>query len=170
MWYLVAIIVVILLILVSAKWNTSTFENYLYGFWLAEDDDFCAESGIKGMMLFIGEPTGRLSTSRVCYLVITDGLCNQSLTMDYWSSWAGIGIGKYTISPSLTFDDENVWPEKVDITVDMCSGLLRIYAGDTLYAKLVKQHDITNVAKQLAAAKLIEGSLLDRQRQIEVEN
>ncbi len=156
MWYLVAIVVVIILILVSAKWNTATFEDYLYGFWLAEDDEFCAESDIKGMLLFIGEPTGWFSTTRVCYLVIMDGLCNQSFTMNYWSGWAGIGIGKYTISSALTFDNESVWPERVNMSIDMSSGLLKVYAGDTLYAKLVKQHDTTNIAKQLAAAKLVE--------------
>lgn len=150
-----AIILVIILIYKFATWNVGTYEDYLYGFWVAEDDEFCEQSEIQSMLLFVGENDMSWGkNTRQCYLIIMDDLCNQGLTLTYRSGWAKAGIGKYKIKAGAVFDTEQIWPDEVVITVDMRSGVLTVRDGDTLLAQVTKQHDTTNAAKAMESAKL----------------
>jgi hypothetical protein len=158
MYVLIAIIIVVIVLLMFiASQSRVADEDYLYGFWVADDDEFCAESEIDSMMLFIGEPDkGWFSNDRQCYIVIMNDLCSQSMTINYSPPWPGIGGCEYTISANVKFDEEDIWPESVKMTVNMQSGTLKVYSGDTIYAKLTKQHETTNVARRLSDSKLID--------------
>lgn len=155
--YAVVVVVIILVLYNLATWNTNTYEDYIYGFWVAENDDFCEASEIDSMLLFIGRADhGFWSTTRTCYLIIMNDMCNQGLTLTYTTGWAGIGIGKYRIVADAKFDDEQIWDSRVVIEADMRKGMLRITGtDDTVYAVLNKQHDTTNLASALENAELV---------------
>ncbi len=160
--YLVAIIIVIIILLVLVMWwNTLANERYMYGFWVAEGDDFCDSSEISSMMMFIGEPVIQYcppAITRVCYIVIMDNLCNQGFTMSHWPGWTGINIGApYIINAKVVFDEEDIWPQSITMSFDMQDGVLKVWAGDTMYARLNKQHDTTNVAKLLSSMDIASG-------------
>ncbi len=153
--YLVAVVVVLIMLLIWVSWCASTVnEDYMYGFWVAEGDDFCESSDIKSMMMFIGAPCVQYCppcVTRACYIVIMDNLSSQGFTMSYYPGWSGLGNDVYTVRASVDFDEEAIWPERVMMSVDMSDGVLTVRSGDTLYARLNKQHYITNMAKFLPA-------------------
>lgn len=156
--YAIIIFVVILVLYSFATWNTSAYEDYMYGFWVAEGDDFCEKSEIDSMLLFIGEPdAGLFTTSRTCYLIIMNNLCNQGLTLTYKTGWTGIGVGKYRVHADVEFDDEQIWDGPVTCEVDMKRGILKIKNRDgTVYAILTKQHDTTNYCKELEKYEMVD--------------
>lgn len=156
--YLITIIIVVIILLIYAAACAHTAdEEYLYGFWVADDDEFCEESEIDGMMVFIGEPNrGWFTTERCCYIVIMNDLCSQGFSINYSPPWPGLCGGEYTITASVTFDEETIWPESVKITVNMQNGTLKVHSGDTIYAKLTKQHETTNVARRVGESKILD--------------
>ncbi len=162
--YFTAFVIVLILIVLYkfAMWNTSTYEDYLYGFWAAEDDEFCESSDIESMMILIGESEcGWTGTSRTCYIVIMDDICNQGFTLSYRPGWSGIGVGRYRINACVQFDDEQIWADRVCIDVDVRMGTMKIHGVNEkgkkiVYAKLHKQHEISNLCRDLGAAELVE--------------
>lgn len=154
---MMGIIVVVLIILIFysiINWNTSAYEDYMYGCWLAEDDDFCDDAEIDSMMVFIGEPTkegifGR-NVIRNCYIIIMTDMANEGFTLEYVPSWGGIGFGKYTVRAKTCFEDETpLWDEEVNITIDPRNGTMIVRNGEKVFARLNKQNDITNTAREL---------------------
>jgi hypothetical protein len=143
---LVAVVIVLFLVITYFIYkNSAQNEDYLYGFWLADGDDFCARSGINSMLLFIGRPdSGWLSVTRPCYIIIMNNLCNQGLTLTYSPRY---WPGSYGLDVRAEFDDESIWPENVRVTTDIHTGTLVVTSGDTIYAELTKQHDTTNAAR-----------------------
>ena len=148
---IVIVLIIIVIFYNILTWNTSAYEDYLYGCWTAEGDAFCEEAEIDSMMIFIGEPAskGWTGVERNCYLIIMTGMANQGFTLQYTPSWGGVGIGKYSVKAKVCFDEEQLWDEEVTITVNMRRGTMKIRSGSMVYARLNKQHDITNVAKDL---------------------
>jgi hypothetical protein len=127
----------------------------MYGLWTA-DDDFCVDSGISSMLLFIGPPirgwssmiTG--STERAGYIIICDDITNQSLSIDYRTGYGGISVGKYTVSAKFKFDIEDIFMNdgaNVKLEFDIVHGKLRIYdpVDGKVYARMYKQNDISNL-------------------------
>jgi len=157
MYYTLCIIIVIVLIYYVSWRNTNSYEDYLYGFWIAEDDDFCDEADVDSIMLFVGESSGWYNKSRTCYLIIMNDICNQGITLNYHSGWCGLGLGKYKIAATAVFDECQIWDEDVNIIVDMSNGCMHITdMDDKVYAVLHKQHEVTNSCRGLAAAELVE--------------
>lgn len=158
--YVTAIICVCVLVVlyVLAIYNQSAYEQYLTGFWSAENDEFCDDSGIESMLLYVGSPTGWTSATRRCYLIITDDICNQLVTMSYRRGWSGIGISKYNIAATLDFQDDDsdksdpVMPPRVSVCVNMLDGTLEIRDNEKVYARLHKQHDITNLTSRMKSS------------------
>jgi hypothetical protein len=148
--FIIAAVVLVLIIITYCIFtlNVSKYENYIYGFYVA-DDSFCEDSEVDSMLLFIGEPTySGFTITRNAYLVIMDGdelICNQGFTMEYSKGWAGPNINKYKIKPLVEFDSDDVFPEKPTMCFDMPRGLLRIYQDDTMYFVGWKQNDVSNV-------------------------
>lgn len=150
--YGICIIVILLVVYLLATWNVSASEDYLYGFWVAEADDFCERAEIDSMMIFIGEPVRSWrNVTRTCYIIVM-GHTTQGFTLDYTRGWAGPSLGPYSVSACARFDTEQIWDEDVTVTVNPIDGSLVITNGETVYAKLSKQHDTTNMAKALEAS------------------
>jgi hypothetical protein len=141
MWYYVIIVLIIVI------YHNYIYEQYIYGFWVADDNEFCHQAGIKSMLLFIGEPTGVMYTTRTCYIIIMDNMSNQSFTLQYIPF--GWFIGKYRIYANVEFSDEQIWESRVCIDVNMTNGTLEISAGDIVYARLTKQHETTNITRNV---------------------
>lgn len=149
------VVVLVLVLVIVVIWNIATmnindYDHYLYGLWVG-DDEFCEDAEIDSMLLFIGDPENSMtSTSRNAYIVIqADGevASNQGLVIKYSKGWAGPNLGKYTVTADVDFDDEQLWSDdgRVKITVDMRTGVMRVWAGEQLYAKLYKSMELSNV-------------------------
>jgi hypothetical protein len=144
-YYIGFIIVVLIYFLFTS--GTTAHEDYLHGFWLADDDEFCEIVGINSMLLFVGETdsswTHWMSHQRECHLVIMDNECNQGLTLNYTAGWKISGCGDYTITANVCFEEEQIWPDYVTISINMADGIMRIIGTDDVcYAKLYKQHNL----------------------------
>jgi hypothetical protein len=144
----ITISIVIIILIVYLSYNVSTYEEYMYGLYVA-DSDFCASAEISSMLIFIGEPLkGWFSTTRPCYIVICDDITNQSFTINYRRGWGGPSIGEYNINSVIEFDSEDIFEtngESVTFSFDMTKGSLKIFKGDNLYGKLYKQADISDL-------------------------
>lgn len=149
----VAIAAVIAWIYVSS--NVAKYEDYLYGFWTACGDDFCDDAGIDSMLLFLGPAEGLCTQTRVGYVVIMNDLCNQGVTLKYTRGWGGPGISKYTINADVEFDDAQIWEDRVKIEVDIITGRMVIRSADTVYARLEKVNDVTNIARSWEGAEVV---------------
>lgn len=144
--YLVVAVIIVLLIFVIARSSYDACE-YLYGFWAAEDDDFCEDSGIKSMMLFIDRGSrGFFSRTRQCYIIVTDGFTQQEFTMRQKYALSSPFSSRWRTTAEVEFDDEQIWPKNVNVEVDRGAGTLTIHDGETVYARLYKHHDITAAA------------------------
>ncbi len=144
--YQILIIIVILLIYYTATIRQSAGERSLFGYFVAENDQFCDESGINSMMIFIGE---RINNSRDCYIVVLDDIANQSFTFNHSRGWAGPYNTTYNVYGSVIFEGDNVleWPEQLCFSVDIITGVLTISDNEKIYARLNKQNEITNDAR-----------------------
>lgn len=141
-------IIVIVVLYLLATYNRSTYENYLTGYWMADGDDFCEQSEIAFMLIYIAPHDGLFTKTRECYIVIGDDICNQPFVMSYQSGWAWVNLGTYHVNADLQMED-NVMNDHVEICVDMTTGELIIRDDDKLYAKLHKNHEITNLTKRI---------------------
>ncbi len=156
--YAIAIVVIIFIVYKLTTWNVGANEDYLYGFWVAEGDEFCDNAEIESILVFMGESeNGFRSNTRTCYIIIMNDMCNQGFVLNYVPGWAGVGVGKYHVRASVTFDDEQIWTDYVNIHVDMRTGTMEITSddGDVVYARLCKQHDTTNMAREAEDAELV---------------
>jgi len=148
-----SLVLVLFVLYTLATWTTEPNERYITGFWMADDDDFCEDSDIGSMLLYIGEPTSSCGTvTRDCYIVVTDDIYAGGFTMKYRKKWAGLTIGKYNLSAEITFDDpqpdpaDELWPHNVEMTFDILSGTLTVIHNDMIYAKLYKNHEISSLS------------------------
>lgn len=146
MYILIAAFVIFVIIYLITHYNTSTYEDYLYGFWVAEDDAFCDDAEIDSLLLFIGR---REDGVRNCYIVVTPDISNQPFTLTHSNSMAGPGVSTYKINAEAKFEEDQLWDDNVTIECNMVDGTMRVYSGDTLYVRATKHHDITNISNYL---------------------
>jgi hypothetical protein len=155
-WIACAVVIFLLVVTAVYSWNVQTYEDYLQGFWVA-DDQFCAESDIEGMMLYISAATaGVLRSSRTGYIVISNDKSNQTFKMNYRRGWGGPSVGRYSIYADITFEDDQLWPKSVWCCADIKRGTLRIYKDKTIYARLFKDPKITHEI-MAAAPDIVDG-------------
>lgn len=141
------ILFIVIITYYAASWNVSYNEYYLYGFWVADNDEFCTDSEIESMLLYVGESDRKGGkTTRLCYIIIMNNICQQGLTLSYTPSWSNFitGLNSYTINAKVEFDEEDIWPEFVNIDINLLNGSMKIHHDGTIYAKLVKQNETTN--------------------------
>lgn len=145
--YIVLAVLLVIIVVIIAK-TTYDADDYLYGFWAAEGDRFCEESGIGSMLLFIGDGSrGWFNHTRQCYIVITNGFSNQGMTLQYRYALGTPLSSMWATTAAVTFDDEQIWPEHVNVVVDRAAGTLTISADDVVYARLTKHNEISLAAK-----------------------
>jgi hypothetical protein len=124
--------------------NVAEYENYLEGFWLAEQDDFCEGVDVDSILIYFGPAT--VSRTGVCrregHLIMMPEVENQGFTIEYRRGWGGPTCGPYKIQAHVTFDEEQVWADDVFISWDMRSGYLTVTNRDTKFARVCKQHSL----------------------------
>lgn len=147
----VAVTFAIICVFVIILCSTCVQRDYLYGFWTSDD---CEENDAESIMLFIGEPDGMLWVTRPCYLIIMDDICSQGFEMKYRQPL--LGIYSTDFCAQVKFDDSPIWPEDVEMSVDMRDGSLRVHADGVLYARLHRQNDITSATRGLIGAELVD--------------
>jgi len=140
------ILLLLLVFIIIYIFYVNAHERYLEGFWIAENDEFCEESEIESMMLYIAEPEREscipfAQQTRMGHLVIMNDVCNQGFQITYRR---GMGLTNYIISAVIEFDEEQIWGDHVYITINMQNGTMKIFDGDTVFARLSKHHGITN--------------------------
>lgn len=141
------IIIIILFIYYLSNVNIDSYEKYFYGLWVA-DDDFCSDSNISSMLIFIGEPTcGWLgSVERSGYIIIQDDIACEQFTLKYSRGGGGPSIGKYSIVAKCEFESDDLFEgAAMTFCIDVIAGKMTISNGDQLFGKLYKQHDISNI-------------------------
>lgn len=144
-------VIVILLIFYRASADTAAYEDYLRGLWVAEDDAFCEEADISSMMLYIGDsmPDGGWfgGRTRACHLIIMDDKYNGGFSLRYRPPRIR-GIGCYVVHCDAPEYDPGclmLWDGPVEMQMDMTRGLLKIYCGDELVARLYKSHYLSEI-------------------------
>ena len=147
-YIILGVIILLIILYLYYSWTVPTMEDYLFGMWTAEDDEFCEAAEIESMLLFIGESDGNRLPERDGYIVIMNDISNQSFTMNYKKGWSS-GLGKYRIRAKVEFAEDQLWDDEVFITIDIRNGTMKIESIDEseLFAKLVKQNDTTNIAR-----------------------
>lgn len=130
---LISLIFLVIIILYFYS-GDSDYEDYLYGMWTG-DEEFCEKADTDNMMMFIGKREGGCRTA---YLLIGPDVYNDTFTIK-------CGKAKKKFNATLEFSDDSLpIPEKVTMDIDIIRGTLRIYSGDTVYAVLYKNHEVTN--------------------------
>jgi len=143
------VIIVLVFIIIVTVMNQTKYEEFIEGLWVA-DPAFCDRAEIASMMMYIGNATdGR---QRNGYIVVVDEddsvIINQGMVLDIGRGWVGPVVSTYKANAEILFDEERLWadddsedvddPVAVKMSFDMPTGVLRIYSGDDLYARLHK--------------------------------
>ncbi len=147
-WIAVVCVILIVLLYCSATYHQSTYEQYMTGYWVASNDEFCDSAGVTSILLYLNNPNTQsslLKQSRDGYLIITDDVCNQPITITYKRGWANPSLSKYHVYADITFSCEDVMDSRVEICVDMMAGQMIIKNDTETFAKLYKQHEITQL-------------------------
>jgi hypothetical protein len=168
---LVAVLILAVIIIVWLVVKASKFDDdCIGGFYTADGTQFCTESEIASMMIFIGPAQRSVTgTRRQCYLVIVmdEGKLIDGFTLEYRRGLVRALNHGGKFNAAVKFDDAQLWPEDVVVDVDHKRGTFKVFAagdavgdaaGDVLYAEVFKNHDITNLTDQLADAELVEDS------------
>lgn len=141
--YKLAIFIIIVLICIWVYSHDSFTEDYLYGYWYAEDDEFTEKAGVNSISLFIGEPAGFPKTSRDAQIIL-DNEITDGLRIEYWRPHVGRA---YQMHAKVEFDSHQLWPEYVTIKVDVIRGRMTIKGREDglVYARLYKHNEITDL-------------------------
>lgn len=128
--------------------DSRRYEDYIGGLWYASaSSKFSKTSDIDSMMLYIGPYK---NGERHCYIVITDDIANEKLSLKYSPTWKNIfGSSEYSITSKVLFesDDDPLWDEKnITIKINIAKGTLIIEGtkDKIILADLVKSHEVTN--------------------------
>jgi hypothetical protein len=123
-------------------------DEYIEGYWVADDTAFTDKAGITSMMLYIGPKnnTSWFTTkiSREIYLVITPDVANQGGTLTYSREW-NINKNYYQIKGDSAFDDEESIPNEAIWKFNILKGELVIIKDEKVYAKLYKQNELSDL-------------------------
>lgn len=141
-------LVIVLVIWLCYKWftyQTATYERYLEGFWIADSDEFCEEVEVDSIMIYFGPSsagTKRGSVQRECYVIMTPEVESQAFTLSYKPQWASPACTKYKIKCEVTFEEEQIWEDTVEVCFDMRTGYLSVCSNDTKFAVVHKEHSL----------------------------
>lgn len=154
-WYVVAVIVVIILVLWFADGcSKQTKNSQMVGVWSAPSE-FCAASGIDGMIVYLGDEYGFLSKKRkACLVMHSDDVTIAYKIVEIDFGMLDIFGGllavasdkiKYDVSITELEEDEeseisfeDIMPENLTIEYDPVKMCMEWKDGDKLFAKLYK--------------------------------
>lgn len=142
----VVVFIVVLVVLSYYSINVHKYESMLTGFWFA-DDAFCSSAGINSFMMWIGEPIRSvLCVRRQCIAVIDSAITSFEIT--YRRGYGSPFISKYTVSTSAKFAEGSPQlglPTSAQYTLDPVRMILRIYSGTTIYARMYRANDLSDL-------------------------
>jgi hypothetical protein len=110
------------------------------GMWIA-DDKFCEDADIESMLVYFGQPTGTGNLSRNGYIVIGPDVSNQGFVLKYAPLYSPVD---HTLSATIDFDVDQLWPQDIDIVIDAATGSMRVYKDSKLYARLYRENMLSD--------------------------
>lgn len=144
---LIAFILIIVLF-VGFDNRVEEYEDFMGGLWVC-DEDFCERAGVDSMMIWVGSPaTSWLTTTRNCHILINDDYANQGFVMKYRkNSIVGLPTTHhdYAINAELEFEEDEIMPSPLNITLSMRNNTLRMYDDTTIYGLFYKDHETTDM-------------------------
>lgn len=146
---IIVVLIILVVFLVSLK-NTTTFSySTMPGFYHA-DEDFCKDADLKCMYLYIGKPISSVKYDYPCYITIHANhgvVANQSFNANIFEQWTKPDnwipfVGKNNKYYTVNFTDLNIegFPSEMSMTYDPQQGVIRLFDGDKLYARLYKDN------------------------------
>jgi hypothetical protein len=158
--------IVVMLIVVVVVWLAdscvrSVKNSLLSGVWVAPAE-FCAASEIDGMILYVGDECGSISSKRKACLVMHAGdvtLAYKLLEIDFgvFDWFGGLALPfrdsvVYRVSVTdITDDDsqeitlEDIMPSDMCVEYNPVAGSMEWRAGDKVYAKLYKDNAASDI-------------------------
>jgi hypothetical protein len=127
----VIIVAICIIMWVVSSWNLhgQEYENFVYGYWVA-DDNFCEESEIDSMLLFIGKPNSDSGGEiiRPAHMIITDDIMNQKISLKYKRIKSGMArkLNKFSVECQIEFEEECQIPSDVTMDFDIRKGSIRM--------------------------------------------
>ena len=136
-------IIVILCVIFLIATNVSVYD-FISGFWVA-DADFLKSSDLSSAYIML-EP--KQSGSISGFLSMTNksnaSISNQKITLSGINSMT-VGKNTYKMSNvNITYAETDILPNKLDIIIDVNSGLMTFSDKDKLYAVFIKDNETTN--------------------------
>jgi hypothetical protein len=136
-------IIVILCVVFLIATNISVYD-FISGFWVA-DSDFLKSSDLSSAYIML-EP--KQSSKIEGFLSMTNkanaSISNQKITLSKINSMT-VGKNTYKMSNvNITYADTDILPKKLDIIIDMNSGLMTFSDKTKLYAVFIKDNETTN--------------------------
>ena len=137
------IFIILIVILLIYYRDVRLHEDILTGMWIA-DDKFCEDAGVDSMLVYIGAADGGMTTTRNGYIVIGPDVANQGFVMKYTPIYSPLD---HTVTMTIDFDIDQLWPQDVSLRIDAATGSMRIYNGDKLYARLYRENILSDVLR-----------------------
>jgi len=136
-------IIVILCVIFLIATNVSVYD-FISGFWVA-DADFLKSSDLSSAYIML-EP--KQSGSISGFLSMTNksnaSISNQKITLSGINSMT-VGKNTYKMSNvNIAYAETDILPNKLDIIIDVNSGLMTFSDKDKLYAVFIKDNETTN--------------------------
>ena len=128
-------LLILLIIIIVLHWKRSAKEQFMAGFWTA-DDEFLRKSSLSDMHLFI-------APDKKAFLVMTDKngdfISNQIIN---------IKPSLFTNNAYISYDDESfdAIPNCVKIDIDNNKGTMLLYEGDKVFGCLIKDNKTSMIA------------------------
>jgi hypothetical protein len=159
--YLGIIIILLILLVTLVTTNhckqTAHVDEYLQGLWIA-DEDFCNDSEIDGMLIYIGPETeGYRRAYLIMYqnnAIIAEKKIHMHLSSYIPKAWFASDI-YYNIhikdADVSELDDDNaqsvseiklssIMPNQMNLTLNLANGCMTWESDETVYAKLYKDN------------------------------
>jgi hypothetical protein len=143
----IIVVVVILLIFCLSRINKNIGEEFIYGFWKA-DESFAATAEVKDMMMSIGRYKG----GRNCHFVVVgddDEVISQEFHMTYSRGFMPLLTpNRQIFYATITGGLEEIWEtDRVIFDVDVARGVMRVYDKnkEEAFAILYKNNEISDI-------------------------
>lgn len=144
------VLIIIAFVVFDSRINE--YEDFMYGLWVA-DEDFCRESGVDSILLFIGpEDTGFLNTVRKGHIIINNDYSNQGFTIKYRKgSIIGIPTSHhdYSINAEIEFEEDDIMSNDIQIELSMKNNKMRIRDDEQLFGIFYKDHETTEICDSI---------------------
>ncbi len=147
LYYLGAIIIIILILLWFVMTIKSGFSNnILTGYWQAPDD-FLEKNSISRFDMAISKPDG---STRDIYIIMQDlkgnMLVNEKGTIKLNKTWSSSNPWgkKIKYNAKLVIESEGI-PSDLEMIYDPIAGFITLYSDDTIYAELYRNNMLSDL-------------------------